>query len=510
MAAEPKRAPTSEASAVSSNFSRDLLASLVVFLVAVPLALGIALASNAPILSGLIGCVAGGIVAGLFGGAPLQVTGPAAGLTVIVAGLVQQFGWPVVCAITALAGVVQILFGSLKIARICLAITPAVVHGMLAGIGVTIALAQIHILLGGAPESSAWKNLKALPGQILDVHTHAAILGLLTIAILFLWQYVPKRLKMLPGALVAVLVSTLISNLVWFDVTRVKLPTNLFEYTLPQLPKDWGAFIGAALTVAMVASVESLLCAVATDKLHSGPRANLDKELIGQGATNIVSGMLGGLPVTGVIVRSAANINAGARTRLSAILHGVWVLVFVLLLGAQLERIPLATLAGLLVYVGLRLVNPDHIRELLHHNEFWVYLVTLLSVTFWNLLAGVGVGIALAVILLLRKLSHTHIVVEQRADRWHVRMDGTLTFFSVPQMTAALNEIPQGAGVDIDLLVDYMDHAAFDALHGWRVTHEKLGGQVDIDEMHEDWYESAVSGAPRTRKSGVRIVSERT
>lgn len=492
----------------SSPIFNDLLASLVVFLVAVPLGLGIALASGAPILSGLIACAIGGIVAGLCGGAPLQVSGPAAGLTVLVFGLVQKYGWPAMCAITVMGGIFQIIFGSLRIARVCLGISPAVIHGMLAGIGVVIALAQMHVLLGGTPEGSAWKNLRDLPGQIYDVHEHAAFLGLLTLVTLLFWEKVPKRWKVVPGALVAVTISTLISNLFWFDVKRVQLPDNMFAWTRPDFSGDWGGLLTAALTIALVASVESLLCAVATDKMHTGPRANLDRELVGQGLTNMTSGLLGGLPVTGVIVRSSANISAGARTRLSAIMHGVWVILFVLFLGAYIERIPLSALAGLLVYVGIRLVNPHHIRELVTHQEAVVYFVTIFGVAFINLLAGVGIGIGLAVILLLKRLAQTNITVEERADRWHVRIEGSMTFLSVPQLSAALGQVPPGADVDVDLMMEFMDHAAFEALHSWRLTHEKMGGKVDIDELHEAWYESAASGSPKVQKTLAVVVNK--
>jgi carbonic anhydrase len=474
----------------------------VVFLVAVPLALGIAFASGAPILSGLIGCAVGGIVAGLFGGAPLQVSGPAAGLTVIVYGMVQKFGWPTTCAITVAAGVFQLIFGFSRIARICLGISPAVVHGMLAGIGVVIALAQMHVLLGGAPESSALRNLLDLPGQILDLHTHAAFLGVMTLVILFAWNHLPAKVRQFPGALAAVLVTTIISNVLWLDVKRIDLPDNILSaFRFPAFPtSDFGPFLMAALTIAMVASVESLLCAVATDKLHKGPRANLDRELVGQGAANLVSGLLGGLPVTGVIVRSSANISAGAKTRASAVLHGVWVIVFVALFASQLERVPLATLAGLLVFVGVRLVNVHHIRELVTHREGIVYFVTLGGVVFLNLLTGVALGIALGTAMLLRRLAVVRVTVENRDNRWHVKIDGSMTFLSVPVVTAKLQQIPPGTAVDIDLMADFMDHAAFEALHTWRKMHEQLGGTVDIDEMHEEWYSSAEAGRPIVRK----------
>lgn len=480
----------------------DLPASFVVFLVAVPLSLGIAVASGAPVMAGLIAAVVGGIVVGLVAGAPLQVSGPAAGLTVIVFSQVQQFGWATVCAITVAAGLLQLALGLLKVARGALAIAPAVVHGMLAGIGIVIALAQLHVVLGGSPESSALRNLAALPEQIRTLHGSATAIGILTILILISWRFVPARMKTLPGPLVAITAATLAAALAGWEAPRVDLPDNLFgDHVLPRLPADWGAFAVAVLTTAIIASVESLLCAVATDKLHTGKRAHLDRELMGQGAGNVVSGLLGGLPITGVIVRSSANITAGAKTQTSAILHGVWVLVFTLLLGSLIERIPLAALAALLVFVGVNLVNPHHIRELLHHREAPIYFATVAGVVFLNLLAGVGIGIGLSVLMTLRRLANTRIQIEERAGRWHARIEGTLTFASVPQLVAALGQVPGGAPVDIDLSVDFMDHAAFEALHGWRRTHERAGGKVDIDETHEDWYQAAATGAPREQKS---------
>ena len=486
------------------NFRRDLPASLVVFLIALPLSLGIALASGAPIVAGLIGAVAGGILTGLLAGSPLQVSGPAAGLTVVVAGLVAQFGWQTMCLITACAGGVQLLLGWFKVARGALIIAPAVVHGMLAGIGISIALAQIHVVLGGSPQSSPLVNLIGIPKQLGVMSVQAAILGCLTFAILVVWKKVPA-LKAIPGPLVAVVVGTVVSILMKMDVKRVDLPET-FELTklVPPDASKWGAFVVAVLTVAVIASIESLLCAVATDKLHSGVRSNLDKELTAQGAGNLVSGLLGGLPITGVIVRSSANINAGGATRWSAILHGVWILVFAFFAGKVIESIPLAVLAGLLVHVGVNLVNLHHVKELTKHNEILIYWATVLGVTCVNLLAGVGLGLGLSIFFLLRRLSNTEVTSEQREGKWHVRIGGTLTFASVPKLNAELSTIPSGHPVDIDLAVDFVDHAAFEALHGWRENHEKTGGHVDIDETHEEWYKPARAGTPRAEKSSLR------
>jgi carbonic anhydrase len=491
------------------NLRRDLPASLVVFLVAVPLSLGIALASGAPIMAGLIGAVVGGIVTGLLAGSPLQVSGPAAGLTVVVAGLVGKFGWETMCLITACAGTLQIVLGFFKVARGALIIAPSVVHGMLAGIGISIALAQVHVVLGGTPQSSPLTNLLGLPAQLRVMNPQAAVLGLLTIAILVLWKKLKSpALKAVPGPLVAVIAGTLAALAAGMDVKRVELPES-FALTQLTPPGDWGGFAVAVITVALIASIESLLCAVATDKLHSGVRSKLDKELSAQGVGNLVSGLLGGLPITGVIVRSSANIMAGGATRWSAVFHGVWILLFALFLGGVLEKIPLAVLAGLLVHVGVNLVNAHHIRELTKHNEAATYWATVLGVTCVNLLAGVGIGLALSVFFLLRRLSSTDVLVEQRGGKWHVRIGGTLTFASVPRLTAALATIPAGHPVDIDLAVDFIDHAAFEALHGWRENHERTGGHIDIDETHEEWYKPAVEGAPRLGRSLPGLLTNR-
>ena len=456
-------------------------------------------------MAGLIAGIVGGMVTGLIAGAPLQVTGPAAGLTAIVFGLVEQFGdWRMVCAAVVVAGLIQIVLGAARIARMCLAVSPAVVHGMLAGIGITIALAQLHIVLGGAPESHALKNLIELPAQLVDLHAPAAFLGLATIALLLAWQWVPKPLSAVPASLVAVMLVTGASVVLGLQVDRINLQGGFAGgLQLAAWPGAgmWAAVLAGGITIAAVASVESLLCAVATDKLHTGPRANLDRELIGQGFANSLSGLLGGLPVTGVIVRSSANIQAGAQTQLSAMLHSFWILLFVVFLGWGIELIPLSVLAGLLVHVGIRLVDAHHIRQLVTFREAFVYVVTVGGVVVLGLLPGIGLGLALAVLLLLRALSDTHVAVEGTDGRYHVRIGGSLTFVGIPRLTAALSKVPTGTHVDVDLMVDFMDHAGFEALHSWRLTHERLGGRVDIDELHESWYANAAKGTPQFGKS---------
>ncbi|MEQ0558046.1 bifunctional SulP family inorganic anion transporter/carbonic anhydrase [Amycolatopsis sp. NEAU-NG30] len=487
----------------------DLPASLVVFLVAVPLSLGIALASGAPVVAGLIAAVAGGVVAGALGGSVLQVSGPAAGLTVVMAETIGTFGWPVTCAITVAAGAVQILLGASRVARAALAISPAIVHGMLAGIGVTIVLGQVHVILGGKPQSSALENLAELPGQIVGRHDAATAIGLLVLAILVVWPRLPQAVRRVPGPLAAIAVATVVSVLFGLTVPRVELPADLLDVRFtPQLPHGgWGPFVVAVLTIAVIASVESLLSAVAVDRLQNGARANLNRELVGQGAANMVSGALGGLPVTGVIVRSSTNVAAGAKSRASAVLHGVWVLLFVVALAGVIQDIPLAALAGLLVHVGVKLVNPGHIRTVLAHGDLPVYLLTLGGVVVFDLLTGVLAGIALSLALMLRRTLWSGVHVERDGEVWHVVVEGVLTFLSVPRLSKVLAGLPSGADVRLDLVVDYLDHAAFESLQTWQHAHESAGGTVEVDEIGHPWFANGKEGRPtRSRRAGTGFV----
>ncbi|MCE9672907.1 SulP family inorganic anion transporter [Myxococcus stipitatus] len=491
------------------TWAADLPASLVVFLVALPLCMGIALASGAPIVSGLIAGVVGGLVVGLLGGAPLQVSGPAAGLAVMVFGFIQQMGLAMTCAAVAAAGLLQMLFGGLKVARAALAISPAVIHGMLAGIGILIVLGQVHIVLGGSPQSNAWQNVKELPEQLVGLHGPAAVLGLVTIGLMVAWPYLAKgKLKLVPAPLVAVVGATAVSVFWGADVARVELPANVFSnMQLPALPTgNWGTFVAAVLSLALVASAESLLSAVATDKMHTGPRANLDKELFAQGVANTVSGLVGGLPITGVIVRSAANIAAGAKSRASALLHGVWLLLFVTMLGSVAGLVPLTVLAGLLVVVGAKLVNMHHIRELSRRGEVLVYAVTVAGVVGINLLAGIGLGLLVAVLRLLWRLGSVQVDVAQVQGVYEVRVTGSLTFVGVPRLSTALAQVPPGATVKIDLAVDTLDHSGFEALESWSDTYRKTGGSVSMESLEEVWVRSGTT-RPTQQVLGSQISS---
>ncbi|MCV7198445.1 SulP family inorganic anion transporter [Mycobacterium angelicum] len=465
-----------------SIMQHDLPASLVVFLVALPLSLGIAIASDAPVLAGLIAAIVGGIVGGALGGSPLQVSGPAAGLTVVVADLIAEFGWGITCFITVAAGVMQVLLGLSRVARAALAISPVVVHAMLAGIGITIALQQTHVLLGGESHSSAWDNVIGLPAQILGAHRPGLILGMLVIAIMVAWRWAPAKLAAVPGPLVAIVVVTTISVVFPFQVSRITLDGSVLEaLQLPTLPHgNWAAVVLGVITVTLITSVQSLLTAVATDRMHNGPRTELNRELIGQGASNIVSGGIGGLPIAGVIVRSSANIKAGAKTSASTILHGFWILLFALPFAGLIEQIPTAALAGLLIVIGIQLLQPAHIETALKTGDLAIYLVTIVAVVFLNLLHGVVIGLALAIAMTGWRVIRAKVDAEPVGDEWRVIVEGACTFLSLPRLTRELASVPERATVTLHIAVNYLDHAAHQAITDWQRQHHATGGKVRI------------------------------
>ncbi|MFJ3214734.1 SulP family inorganic anion transporter [Kitasatospora sp. NPDC086801] len=480
-----------------ARWAQDLSASLVVFLIAVPFSLGIALATGAPLTAGLAAAAIGGIVVGLFGGTPLQVSGPSAALTVITAGLIVQYGWRATCAITLAAGLLQLLLGVRRVARTALAVSPAIVHGMLAGVGLTIAIAQLHVVLGGSPQSSALANLLALPGQLAGPHPPALLVGSVTVAVLLGWPRLGRlpgragefgaKLTKVPGPLAAVATATALALALDLRLAHIGLPAWQPHALVPALPHGpLAGVLAAVLTVTAVASVESLLSAVAVDRM-SRRTGDLDRELRGQGLANLVSGLVGGLPIAGGAVRSTANVRAGGQTRWSSVLHGVWVLAAALALTGGLRRIPLAALAALVLVVGLQMVSFAHIRNVHRHREFPVYLTTVLGVVALGVLWGVALGAGTAVLLALHRLTRAHVDVLAGPDgAVTVQTHGPLTFTAVPRLSRALAGIPSRAEVTVVHDGSFLDHAAYETLHSWRTGHQAAGGRVAMVTRRRD------------------------
>jgi MFS superfamily sulfate permease-like transporter len=479
------------------SIGNEVLSSIVVFLVALPLCMGIALASGVPPALGLISGVVGGLVVGLIAGSPLQVSGPAAGLAVIVWEIVQKHGIEGLATALVLAGVIQIAAGLFKFGQVFRAITPAVIFGMLAGIGVLIFASQFHMMVDDVPRSSGIENLLSIPEAIYkgvstdgdQAHHLAAFIGLLTIASLLLWKrFHPKKLELVPAPLVAVVVGTGAAALFEFPVLFVEIPDNMLEtirvFQFSDLARfQDSALIVSALTIAFVASAETLLSAAAVDKMHNGVRTNYDRELVAQGVGNTLCGVLGALPMTGVIVRSSANVLAGAKTRLSAVFHGIWILLVVVAFPELLSIIPRASLAAILVYTGYKLVDLKQIKTLGQYGRFPVviYFVTLGGIVATDLLKGVIIGVVLSLIKVLWAASHLEIEVKHDVNAKRVEMNlmGAATFLRLPQLAEALEDIPRDAEVHLHLnRLRFIDHACVELLTSWDVQRKSDGGSL--------------------------------
>lgn len=478
---------------------RELLASVVVFLVALPLCMGIAIASGMPPAKGLITGIVGGIVVGFLAGSPLQVSGPAAGLAVLVFELVRQHGMAMLGPILLLAGFLQLLAGRFKLGCWFRVTAPAVVYGMLAGIGVLIVLSQIHVMFDTAPKPSGLDNLLGFPATLAEAMPvmggslgwQAGLLGLLTIAIMWCWEhYRPQKLRFVPGALLGVGVATAVSLLLALQVKRVEVPANLAEAIDWLRPTDLLALADptlliAAFAVAFIASAETLLSAAAVDRMHSGVRSDFDRELSAQGVGNMLCGILGALPMTGVIVRSSANVQAGAQTRMSAILHGVWLLAFVVILSSVLQSIPVASLAGVLVYTGFKLVDLKALRGLGRYGRIpmLTYGVTALAIIFTDLLTGVLLGFALTLLRLALKAARLKIsVIETGPKQVELRLIGAATFLKVPALTQVLDTIEKGTTVHVPMTyLSYIDHSCLELLEDWGRANKANGSRMIIE-----------------------------
>jgi MFS superfamily sulfate permease-like transporter len=486
-----------------STVGADLLASVVVFLVALPLCMGIALASGLPPTAGIITGIIGGIVVGVLAGSPLQVSGPAAGLAVLVYELVQSHGVEMLGTIVLFAGLIQLAAGMLRLGQWFRAVSPAVIHGMLAGIGILIFAAQFHVMLDGKPIGTGIQNLLGIPGAVIsaisagDSRLTAGEVGVLTIAAIFAWaSLAPKSVKVIPAPLVGVVVGMSAAAIFNLDSIKfVSVPENFWSTLVFPTPTTIGAvltdyhLIIGAVAIAFIASAETLLCATAVDQMHSGARTKYDRELSAQGVGNAICGALGALPMTGVIVRSGANVEAGAKTRLSAILHGFWLLLFASLLPWTLSYIPLSSLAAVLVYTGYKLAYPKIVPTLMQYGsaKVAIYAATIVMIVATDLLKGVLTGVILSLARVLYALSRIEIRTEQApgSKRTDMHLSGTATVVGLPKLAQALEALPPGSDVHVHINeLDYIDHACLDLIANWEKQYKTTGGQLTI-EWHE-------------------------
>lgn len=474
------------------NLKGDLSAGLVVFLIAVPLCLGIALASGAPLYAGIVSGIVGGLVVGLLSKSNLSVTGPAAGLTAIVLAAVTELkAYDIFVCAVIIAGGVQLLLGILRAGAISNYFPSNVIEGMLAAIGVIIILKQLPYALGysaqGAPDTGMEDDGHAVWSVVSDavhaVHPGVLIVTLVSIGLLILWQRPAfKKLQLVPGALVAVIAGTVLnevfgtmgSSLYVHAPHLVSLPVPnsfnefLHQFTLPNFqgflnPAVWQT----GVVIAIVASIETLLCIEATDKLDPLKRYTCtNHELRAQGIGNIISGLMGGMPMTSVIVRSSANINAGGRTKLASMFHGALLLVCAALIPALLNRIPLATLAAILIFTGYRLCRPAifvHMWKDGGFKQFIPFLVTVVAVVATNLLEGVLMGIAVSIVFILHenmKVSYRFQRAEHHSgDVIRLCLAQEVSFLNKAAIKATLNNLPENSIVSIDAShTSYIDH----------------------------------------------------
>lgn len=466
----------------------DLPASIVVFFVAVPLCLGIALASGAPLFAGIIAGIVGGIIVGIASGSPLGVSGPAAGLAVIVLTSITTLGsWPVFLLAVVLAGVIQLSLGFAKAGFIAYFFPSSVIKGMLTGIGLLIILKQIPHALGWDKDAEGDDSFLQADGEntfseitkAFDYITPGAILiAAISLAILILWDQVltkkHKIFQLIQGPIVVVIfgivmnylfkAGTLNFSLAADQVVRIPVANNLTEFFSQFTFPDFSAITNLevwkiAIVLAIVASLETLLCVEATDKMDPNKRITpTNRELKAQGLGNIVSGMIGGLPVTQVIVRSSANINFGGKTKLSAILHGVFLLISAITIAGLLNMIPLASLAAILLMVGYKLAKPSLFKQMykLGWEQFIPFTATVVGILATDLLKGITIGLLFGIFYTLRhSYRNSHymketISTDEGKKVHHLVLAEEVSFFNKANVIKELDKIPANSKVIID------------------------------------------------------------
>lgn len=467
-----------------SNLKSDFASGLVVFLVALPLCLGIALASGAPLFSGIISGIVGGIIVGYLSQSHLSVSGPAAGLTAIVLTAITDLGsFNAFLLAVLLAGLIQLALGFIKAGSISNYFPNNVIEGMLAGIGVIIILKQIPHAFGYDPDFEGDESFFQPDGQntfseIFNIFNHiqlgSIVIAATSLAILILWNKVDilKKVKLIPPALVAVIVSVLLneffiqsgSNLaiVKEHLVSLPVPTTLEEFKNIIVTPDFTAISNSkvwivAITIAIVASIETLLCIEASDRMDAQKRyTNTNVELKAQGIGNIISSILGGLPMTSVVVRTSANNTAGAKSKMSAIIHGVLLLVSVVAIPSILNKIPLATLAAVLLLVGYKLANPITIKHFWEKGkyQFIPFIATFGAVVFTDLLKGVALGMIISIIFVLKgnmkRAYHFRKEEYHDGDIIHIDLAQEVSFLNKAAIKTTLSEIPENAFVTIN------------------------------------------------------------
>ncbi|QNP72838.1 SulP family inorganic anion transporter [Streptomyces roseirectus] len=497
---DPKTAKSAKsAKSPKSDLGTEITASLVVFLVALPLCIGVAVASGVPAELGIISGVIGGLVVGVARGSTLQVSGPAAGLAALVAETVLEHGVAMLGVIVLFSGLLQIVLGLVRLGRFFQAISLAVVQGMLAGIGLPLMFGQAYPMMDAKAPGTPIENMAGIPGLLADTFANpqaliAAGLGVVTVVLSFLWKKVPGPVRKVPAALVAVAIGIGVAALPGVEVKTLQVGNLLASVNVPGPAEFAGladaGIITAVLTFTVIASAESLFTAAAVDRMHDGARTRYNPELIAQGAGNTVAGLLGALPITAVVARSSANVQAGAKTRLSRTLHGVWLLAFALLLPQVLALIPISVLAGVLVHSGWKLFAPEEFPKMWRQDrgEFAVMTITTLVIVATALLEGVLIGLAAGIVLAALRMSRTVIRRHEDEDTAKVVMAGNATFLRLPEVIEALEGAAESGKprIRLDLTgVTHLDHACRSQVEEFVAQQRGKGVRVELLMPHE-------------------------
>lgn len=492
---------------VFSNLRHDIPSGVVVFLVAVPLCLGIALASGAPLFSGLIAGIIGGLLVPLVSRSDLGVSGPAAGLAVIVLTAIQDLGFEAFLLAVVVAGIFQIGLGFAKAGIIGYFFPTSVITGMLSGIGIIIFLKQIPHAVGydrdyegdfSFVQADDYTTLSELSHMLGYITPGAVIIAAVSLAILILWEQPllkkQRIFQLLPGSLIAVIVGILINlaletfhpNFALAADHLVQIPVSdsgadlLNQFTFPDFTKLANAQIYlTALTLTVVASLETLLCLEATDKLDPYKRVTpANRELIAQGLANSASGLIGGLPVTQVIVRSSANIQSGAKTKASAFVHGLLLLITVIMIPALLNLIPLASLAAILFMVGYKLAKPELFKKMYKAGvyQFIPFMATIIGLVFTDLLIGIGIGMLIALVCILlenyKVAGYYH--EEHSGNKIVIRLSEHVSFLNKANILKTLDLLPDHSEVVIDASDSrYIDYDVYEIINNFK-TEAKL------------------------------------
>jgi MFS superfamily sulfate permease-like transporter len=478
---------------ILSSAPRNLISSLVVFLVALPLCIGIATACGLTPDKGLVAGAIGGIIVGIFGGAPLQVSGPANGLIPVIAELASEHGIVILGAAVMLAGMLQALAGILRLGVFFRALCPSVIYGLMAGFGLVIFSSQLMTALNGTPKATFLGNIIAIPGEFTKIFSsnaslHALVVSVATLASILLWNTFTAKLsvktsktnrlslilKKTPAYLVGIIMGTAVHFSLGLESATIALPETLgqdldegFASIYALVAKDADALtviLEFALTIAILASIETMVSTASLDKMAGdGRSSNYNKELIAQGFGNFICGLFSAPPITGVMIRSTANLQSGATNNLSTIFHGILLLGALLVFGQSLHFIPAAALAAILVHAALKLINIKSVKALAAEDKRHAitFTATTIAVVGFGVLTGVAVGFALSAFWLLRRF----VSLEIRRSDSKVELHGVATFMDLPRILKFLETLPRDVTFDLCTKgLRYVDPSARDAI----------------------------------------------